>query len=271
MDNWRDEDVLVTVRAYPEPSKKYGKTSCVAGVTRDGELRRLHPIPYRMLDQADKFRKYDVVRLRVRKSDNVRPESHRVDLDRPFPLISRLGTTDGWRERDRWVAPFRAPSLEALTVRDVRTSRSLALVRPRHVDRLRIEPTGKVEWGEREKAKLGQEPMLVSKPAAPLEKIPYKFSYEFHCEDARCNGHCMSIVDWEIHQSYRKWLRQYGDDWEEKFRQQYANQLLSNDLQFFVGTLASRPQTWLIIGLYYPPKMSEEISQVVNLQPPLFA
>ncbi len=143
---WRDEEILVTVRAYPEPSQKYRETSCVAGITRDGLPRRLHPIPYRMLSQANQFRKYDIVELRVKKSDDPRPESFRVDLDRPFPVRSHLDPTDGWRERDRWVDAFRAPSLEAITITDVRTSRSLAHIRPRQVDRRVIEPTAEPDW-----------------------------------------------------------------------------------------------------------------------------
>jgi hypothetical protein len=156
MDDWREEKILITVRAYPEPSERYIETSCVAGVTEDGRIFRLHPIPARLMAQKDKFSKYDVLRLRVKRSEDPRPESHRVDLDRGFDRVNQLGTKDAWSERNRWVAPFRAKSIEDLAVTDVRTSRSLALVRPREISGLVIERRENNDWPDRKRAKLSR-------------------------------------------------------------------------------------------------------------------
>lgn len=40
------EDLLLLCMAYPEISKKYGASVCMAGATREGELRRIYPIPF---------------------------------------------------------------------------------------------------------------------------------------------------------------------------------------------------------------------------------
>lgn len=48
-NTWNRERILVTVKAYPNPSKKYIETVCVAGVTESGQWIRLYPIPYRFL------------------------------------------------------------------------------------------------------------------------------------------------------------------------------------------------------------------------------
>lgn len=44
--------VLITVKSYPSPSRRYGETVCVAGVDLDsGRWVRLYPIPFRDLDK----------------------------------------------------------------------------------------------------------------------------------------------------------------------------------------------------------------------------
>ena len=34
-DDWIDREMLVAVKAYPNPSTKYIETVCVAGITRE--------------------------------------------------------------------------------------------------------------------------------------------------------------------------------------------------------------------------------------------
>jgi hypothetical protein len=100
-----------------------------------------------------------------------------------------------------------------------------------------------------------------------LEKIPYQFKYEFTCDHPGCRGHEMSCLDWEIRQSYRKWSRQYGTEWEEKFRQRFEHDMIERlDTHFFVGTLHQFPSTWIIVGLFYPPK-SLDLADSAAIEP----
>ena len=40
-----------------------------------------------------------------------------------------------------------------------------------------------------------------------------------------------------------------------KFRQTYETEMIhKNDTHFYVGTVASHPNRWIIIGLFYPPR-----------------
>jgi hypothetical protein len=57
-------------------------------------------------------------------------------------------------------------------------------------------------------------------------------------------------------QSYRRWRREYGNSrWEEKFRERYERDMISRfDTHFYVGTMHQHPETWIIIGLFYPLK-----------------
>ncbi len=89
---------------------------------------------------------------------------------------------------------------------------------------------------------------------ADLEQIPWSFAYEFTCNDDRCRGHEIGILDWEIGESYRRWVREYGDRWEEKLRERYEIELPARDLHLVVGNLAKRRRTFEIIGLVRPPR-----------------
>lgn len=73
---WETKNVLVTVKAYPNPSRKYGETVCVAGVDlKTSKWVRLYPIPFRDLDDEKKFAKYSVIEVRAKKpSDDKRPD-----------------------------------------------------------------------------------------------------------------------------------------------------------------------------------------------------
>jgi hypothetical protein len=95
--------------------------------------------------------------------------------------------------------------------------------------------------------------MFAKAPKTELEKIPFKFRYQFNCDHDECSGHLISCTDWEMGQSYRRWSREYGARWEEKFREKYEHQMIElNDTHFYMGTMRGQPNAWLIVGLFYP-------------------
>ena len=98
-------EVLVTVKAYPQLSKKaMSEVVCVAGVRLDRgrpEWIRLFPVPYRDLPAADRFVKYEVVKLKVRRGADSRPETYLPDFEglerTPAPIPT--GRNQNWSER----------------------------------------------------------------------------------------------------------------------------------------------------------------------------
>lgn len=77
------------------------------------------------------------------------------------------------------------------------------------------------------------------------------------CGDLDCNGHTMLCTDWEMLEAYRSWRREYGDGWEEKFRNKFEKQMIEKfDTHFFVGTVHQHPGSWIVVGLFYPPKQT---------------
>ena len=243
--------LLVTVRAYPEPSRSVIESSCTAGITSDQKWIRLFPLNSRSLVGSQKFHKYDWIEVNASRSRDPRPESYMPDPD----SIKVVGKTESWKERRKLILPLAAQSIEELREQQAKTGQSLGLIRPKNILRLVIESSDDDEWREEQRAKLDQLSMLIAQPATRLQKIPHKFSYEFLCDDQRCERpHKMMAVDWEIHESWRKWSKTYGLAWEQKLRQRYEKDMISkNDTHFYVGTMFRHPNNWIIIGLFYPP------------------
>jgi len=69
--------VLITVKTYPTLSRKYGETVCTAGVREDGSWLRIYPVPFRRLDEAEQYKKYDWIECRLtRNSERRALEAH---------------------------------------------------------------------------------------------------------------------------------------------------------------------------------------------------
>lgn len=62
------ERVLITVKTYPTLSRKYGETVCTAGVREDGSWVRIYPVPFRRLEEAEQYRKFDWLECDLIKS-----------------------------------------------------------------------------------------------------------------------------------------------------------------------------------------------------------
>ena len=253
MSEWETKRVLVTVRTYPVPAAKGAEVSCTAGITADRGWIRLFPIPYRHLERASKFSKYDWIDVDVRGSSDTRPESYKVNPD-SIHVISKVPPDQGWNTRKNLIFPLRQRSLcELKRQRDSQGFPTLGIFKPKDIQKLIVEADPPV-WTEKQIAQLHQMTLWDRKPLVDLEKLPHRFLYQFTCDDSDCSGHRMSCTDWEMAQSYRIWRDQYGSAWEDKFRQKYADWMFNErDTHFYVGTMHHRPSQWIIVGLFYPP------------------
>lgn len=254
MPDWTTEEVCVVVKTYPVPARNGVEVSCTAGVTRKGDWVRLFPIPFRFLDGDKKFKKYQWMRLRMKKASDHRRESFNIDPT-SIELLSKepLPSANKWEARKQVVFPLLSRSYCASKAkRDGDGFPTLGIFKPKKIRRLILEDVG-AEWSEDEKAKLAQRDMFDESLAKDLEKIPYKFSYEFECEDQNCTGHTVMCTDWEMGQAFRAWRRKYGDTWEKQFRIRFETEMIQkNDTHFYIGTLLQHPANWIIVGLFYP-------------------
>jgi hypothetical protein len=247
--------VLVTVKTYPTPAKKGIEVSCTAGITKDRKWIRLFPLPFRFLRGEKQFKKYQWIEVAVTKASDPRPDSWVVDLGSIKVLGNPIPTFGGWQARKAIVLPLLAPSLCHLVKTREKTGATLGIFKPKEIMELIIEPEEPATWTEQQLSILSQESMFDRKPSKILEKIPYKFIYLFKCDDPDCRGHRLSVVDWEVAQAYRSWRECYSNQWERPFRQRFETEMIhKRDTHFYVGTLRAHPDSWIIIGLFYPPR-----------------
>ena len=96
------ERVLITVKTYPTLSRKYGETVCTAGVREDGSWVRIYPVPFRRLDEAEQYRKFDWLECALNRSrSDPRPETRHPSDWRQLVAVSHMDTGGNWRERRR--------------------------------------------------------------------------------------------------------------------------------------------------------------------------
>jgi hypothetical protein len=252
--------VLITVKTYPVPARRGVEVSCTAGVS-DGGWIRLFPVPFRLLQAKQRFKKYQLVELDAVKAHDGRPESYSPTWDSIRVVSDTLPTIDNWRLRKEPLFNLRSTSLCELQRRwSADRFPTLGLFRPREFELL-IEDEDP-EWTASQLSRLRQPDMFLGSPPTELEKIPFRFRYRFRCNERDCNGHDLTCTDWEMSQSYRRWRRQYGDDWKRAFRERYEASMQRRDTHFYVGTIHTNPGSWIIVGLFYPAKEIERQSRL---------
>lgn len=256
MQQWEEREVMMAVKAYPTPAEEVGEAVCTAGVDRQGNWIRAFPVAFRDLPLERRFSKYQWIRGRFKKSSDPRPESHVLDHD-SIVCLETIGTEKGaWTQRKVLIAPHVVESVEALQVLAQDGIRTMGYVRPLGIPKLVIEERP-ADWSER-KAGLLDQGTLFAEAKQRLERIPYRFAYGFHCEGTDCNGHEMMVLDWEMHEAYRSWRRDYGEDgWREKFIEKFGRAFFEkHDVLFSLGNIARFPQSFCINGLFYPLRAS---------------
>jgi hypothetical protein len=172
-----------------------------------------------------------------------------------------MTTRHAWRDRKNALRPLLSHCLCCLIEKQKRDGHpTLGIFRPKAIKKLRISPVNP-NWTAEQAVLVNQGDLFGKSPKRPLEKIPYAFYYQFSCDHEACKGHQLGCTDWEIGESYRKFRRQYGENWEEKFRQRYEAEMIeTRDTHFFVGTIHQHPQNWIICGIFYPPRVVENLS-----------
>ena len=261
MPSWVKQRVLITVRTYPVPAKSGVEVSCTAGVTVDGRWIRLSPVPYRFLEEDQRFKKYQWIDVETaRPSSDTRLESFKLRAE-TIKVLGSVASDRHWQDRWAILRPLVGRSLCDLR----RTNEpTLGLVKPAKISRLIIEPTEDT-WTEVQLQRLNQQDLFLKSSLQRLEKVPFVFRYEFTCQEASCPGHSCMCTDWELGQAYRRWRRDYKDEWENAFRNRFENEMINKyDTHFYVGNLHQYPNSWIIVGLFYPPKPAASQQLAMN-------
>lgn len=211
-------------------------------------MLRLLPIRYRRLEKADQFGRFDLVEMTVTKASDPRPESYRVD-EGSIHLLENGNVLSDMAKVRLW-APFVAPSLKALMTENLATGRSLGIIRPDPGSlRFVIRKADQSDQADQDIARsLYQQTSLLEDPLTPLEPPRYSFSYHY---TSAGHPHRHQIHDWEVQAAFISYRHRYQteDKALEMLQQEYGQNIPRGNLHFIMGTMASHPKTFIVIGL----------------------
>lgn len=257
--------VLITVKAAPEPSSKYGDTVCVAGIRIDGgraEWIRLYPFPFRWMPERVRFKKYDIVELDVHRSTtDDRRESYRPDIQ-SIEVVNHL---DKWKHRHEIigrVAPTSTCELHRAATTNTQAA-SLGLVPVASVEKLDIVPFA--GWNDAQLRRIAEAENL-----APLElfgegidtppelRAPrFTVRYRYHCSTLDCPSHGGRLLDWELGELQRRHLMDVPvDDAKREIENRFLRMKFGPNRQtsFFVGNFGDKLKrgSFSVLGVYSP-------------------
>lgn len=266
------EKILITVKTYPTLSTKYAELVCTAGVTENGEWRRLYPVRFRQLYDKKKYRKYQWVEAEIEKSiSDSRPESYKIIANSLNPIGDPLPTDKFWRaRREAFFEKVEVyEDLEVLIEKAHRNELSLAIFRPSRFLKFTTELVER-EWDAEKLADLEKQKLqlhlfkdeeTVARELEVVHKLPYKFSYQF--EDCRGKKSKLMIEDWEIGALYWNCLRNNDNDERaalEKVKEKYWDDFVQSgkrEIALVLGTTLEHhnkraPNPFVIISVFYP-------------------
>ena len=231
---------VVLIKALPQPSKTYGETVCCAGITADGQWKRLFPVRFRHLGGAASFSRWDWVRFAFRKpTRDTRAESCHVYED-TIELDGNVPPT----ERSRLLTPLiRKSAKDAMSL-----GHSLTLVQPKNTKFIaKLKTKSELEDEREAYRQAAKQGSIFDKELAELEPSPYDFRFRFEDDSGQ---HNYQNGDWETHVTFWKWRSLYGEDETlKKMSDVFNDEYPKKGMLFALGNQAKRPQTWQLLGV----------------------
>ena len=244
---WREEKVLIIGRASPEPSKKHIETVCTGGITENGELLRLYPIPLRYLEPNSMYKLWTWAKFSIQKNpSDKRKESFRVRED----SIEILAQLEDRSEQFSFLKKAIFPHKEALEELYRKDWTSVGVIEIEFLD-LYAKPREKT-W-EKNKPYIRQSLMYTDRK--PLDQLPFEMHIKFRCKNSpTCKTHDSSLIGWQYMEAFRTFTRRYGSP-ENAFEviKQKIQSLFSDRTKNSYALLGthSRYPVWIVAELYF--------------------
>lgn len=253
--------ILVTVKARPEPSEKYGETVCVAGIRLDTDFLhwvRMYPIPFRRMEDYKQFKKYSIIEAPITPSaEDFRSESYKPDRSQLYKVQEPIRD---WKKRMDYILPL-VSEMTMCQIRDncvngkqKKPYPSLAVIRPHGPLELTIEPYK--GWNKEQKRNVQKvlqgdlfEQGNTLEPHQLLQEPRFQGRIKYRCSDT-CKGHKQMFLDWE----FEALARRHNHDTEEVAREailkKYHSVLdPSKEPVLYVGNQKKYPATFSVLGI----------------------
>lgn len=245
----KHDECVILIKAQPHRSSQYFETVCCAGVGRDQKWRRQYPVPFRILHEHQKFRRWQWISYEfVPPQDDRRKESQKV-------LSPTLKTSGELKSSER--ADFLAPLVRASLEEADKLRESLTIVRPTSI---RLEAKAKTaaelaDETQKHKNLASQLSLLEDdNPAEPLK--PCRMQFYVHWTDQNGKKHRHECDDWETSAAFNRFDREYGEAkaiaiLKEKYEEQYfaAGLVLAFSTHKRRNAENNTRNQWLLVGM----------------------
>jgi hypothetical protein len=242
-------DLMVNCKTYPAVSTKYVETVCTGGVQITGEFVRLYPVQFRFLDADQKYKRWDVIRVRAyRDSKDTRPESWHLS---PGTDIEVLGSIKTPEEQWTWMQPTVHASREVMDTNGITNGC------------VEIEPIelywehDEVEWTASQLKVIEQRDFFLDSNLvrAVAQRVPFQFRLRYVEKSTRQEGDG-KVLQWSYYEGYQKRKRKGLSDSEamEQTAEVIRQSIFKPTKKVFAifGT-HSRFKNWMISALYHLP------------------
>lgn len=241
------DESFILVKAQPHRSSKYFETVCCAGIGRDGKWRRQYPVPFRILNDGQKFRRWDWIEYEYTTS----PDDQRRESQKVIPESLVVGNSIKASERAGFLNPLVRNSFADADARD----ESLTLLRPQSLKIDWLEKSdSEIEDERRKHADLANQMSMFDSMAQPLKPCPIQFVIRWRDEDGKNHKH--ECDDWETSAAFNRFEREYDRPEALKIiRKKYEEEYFEAGLVLGFSTHSRRNVTfgtnnqWLLVGL----------------------
>jgi hypothetical protein len=199
---WQQKRALIIGRASPEPSKTHLETVCTGGITEDGEVLRLYPIPLRYLQAGSQYKLWTWAKFDVQKNpSDKRKESYKVRDG----SIEILGEITDKAERFSFLEKAIFRDRETLDLRYREDWTSIGIVEIEFV-KFYAQAVSK-DW-RKDKPYMRQ--ALLYTERKPLEQLPFQMRLKFRCKNnPECKTHESALIGWEYMEAFRQFRTRY--------------------------------------------------------------
>lgn len=238
----KKDKCLVLIKANPHLSSSHFETVCCAGVGEDGLWRRQYPVSFRILDDAQKFKRWSWIEYDfIDPKNDDRKESQKVQ-DRSIVVVGQANQKT------------KSTALQRLTFNSFaqpeENEDSLTLIRP---------TTSEFYWKERKQEELTEtakrhanitdQMSLLYNDAQPLHQCPYSFHFRWTDEFGIEKNH--TCDDWETSATFFNRRRHMKSEdlalqsMSETFNQEYPDK----GMVLAFSTHSRRNWQWLLVGI----------------------